>query len=92
MPQAASIELDEQLHAGVKRLASRRGQAVEAFVRDALSELVRQDERRAAFHADASKAWRDYQATGQHATFGEVEGWLSRLEAGEDAAPPESHS
>jgi predicted transcriptional regulator len=43
------------------------------------------------FCSDALAAWAEYQATGLHATAEEVDAWLARLEAGEDAEPPRCH-
>ena len=40
---------------------------------------------------DAQAAWTHYQATGLHATAEEADTWLAKLEAGEDAAPPQCH-
>ncbi len=40
---------------------------------------------------DAVAAWSRYQTTGQHVTAEEADAWLAKLEAGEDAAPPECH-
>lgn len=46
---------------------------------------------REQFCQDAVSAWAEYQATGLHATAEEVDAWLARLEAGEDAEPPACH-
>jgi predicted transcriptional regulator len=40
---------------------------------------------------DAIAAWEHYQATGLHLTQEEVDEWLVKLEAGEDADPPACH-
>lgn len=42
-----------------------------------------------AFRQDGMKAWNDYQATGLHVTMEEADAWLSTLESGTDAEPPE---
>jgi hypothetical protein len=47
--------------------------------------------RRESFRRDALDAWGKYQAAGQHLTAAEVDAWLGRLEAGEDAEPPPPH-
>lgn len=39
----------------------------------------------------ALATWVTHQATGLHATAEEVDAWLAKLEAGEDAAAPECH-
>ena len=49
------------------------------------------NEDREQFCKDAMAAWAEYQATGLHATAEEVDAWLARLEAGDDAEPPPCH-
>jgi predicted transcriptional regulator len=44
------------------------------------------------FCRDAIAAWIEYQRTGLHVTFEEVDAWLARLEAGEDTEPPPFHT
>jgi predicted transcriptional regulator len=41
---------------------------------------------------DALRAWENYQATGLHVTGEEADAWLAKLAAGEDIAPPQSHT
>ena len=52
---------------------------------------VRLWEGRERIRRDALAAWADYQATGQHVTGAEADAWLARLEAGENADPPQPH-
>jgi predicted transcriptional regulator len=49
------------------------------------------EECRQQFRRDALAAWEEYQATGHHLTRAEVDAWLARLEAGDDADPPPLH-
>jgi hypothetical protein len=49
------------------------------------------DDRRARSHRNAQAAWAAYQADGLHLTAEEADTWLKKLEAGEDAKPPECH-
>jgi predicted transcriptional regulator len=56
-----------------------------------LLEVKTKTEKREQFRNDAMAAWAEYQATGLHATAEEVDAWLARLEAGEDAEPPACH-
>ena len=46
------------------------------------------EEARERLRADALAAWAEYEATGWHAAGEDVDAWLARLEAGEDAEPP----
>jgi len=50
-----------------------------------------QEEMREQLRADALNAWTEYQQTGLHLTSEEADVWLAKLEAGEDAEPPECH-
>jgi predicted transcriptional regulator len=52
---------------------------------------VEREEKREQFRQDALVAWTHYQTTGLHATAEEADAWLSKLEAGKDAAPPKCH-
>ena len=61
-------------------------------MREAVEQYVSREEKREQFRRDAIAAWKDYQATGQHATAEEADVWLAKLEAGEDAKAPECHA
>ncbi len=48
--------------------------------------------RRKQFCEEADAAWEAYKANGLHLTGEEVDAWLAKLEAGEDAPMPECHT
>jgi len=50
-----------------------------------------QEARQDSLREDTLKALQAFQENGLHATFEEVDAWLARLEAGEDAEPPICH-
>jgi predicted transcriptional regulator len=52
---------------------------------------VEREEKREQFQQNALAAWNHYQTTGLRATAKEADAWLSKLEAGKDAAPPKCH-
>jgi len=58
---------------------------------EAIGQYVDREAMRDAFRQDGMNAWFDYQATGLHVTMEEADAWLSRLESGTDAEPPECH-
>ncbi len=60
-------------------------------MREAVEQYVDREEAREQFREDALAAWNECAATGQHATAEEVDAWLAKLEAGEEASPPECH-
>lgn len=59
------------------------------MMREAIAQYVEREERREAFRQSGIAAWNEYQATGLHVTQAEADGWLGRLEDGEDYAAPE---
>lgn len=56
---------------------------------EATAQCLEREEGREKIHREAIAAWADYQATGQHVTGAEADAWLARLEAGDDAEPPQ---
>ena len=53
--------------------------------------MTENTEQKAAFRQSALDSWEAYQATGLYVTAEEADSWLARLEAGEEAEPPECH-
>jgi len=90
-PSTTSLKLDAQLKERVQRLAESRRRSAHWIMREAVEEYVTREERREQFRQDALAAWNQYQSTGLHLTAEEADGWLAKLEAGEDAEAPECH-
>lgn len=61
-------------------------------MREAIQQYVEREEKREALRQEAISAWNEYRATGLHVTQEESDAWLARLEAGDDAEPPERHA
>ena len=93
MPASAttSLKLDLELKERVKRLTAARRRTAHWIMREAVEQYVSREEAREQFHRDAMEAWKDYQATGLHATAEEADAWLAKLEAGEGAKAPSCH-
>ena len=91
MATATSIKLDDELKGRVQHLAEARRRTSHWIMREAIAQYVEREEKREAFKQDALRAWEDYQRTGLHLTLEEVDDWLAKLEAGEDAEPPKCH-
>jgi len=91
MATATSIKLDEELKQRLLLLATARRRSTHWVMREAIAQYVEREEKREAFRQDTLKAWEEYQSTGLHLTGEEVDAWLARLEAGEDAELPECH-
>ena len=86
---ATSLKLDADLHERLRRLAGARQRTPHWLMREAIAQYVGREEARERLRTDALAAWAEYQATGRHATGEAVDAWLARLEAGEDADPPD---
>lgn len=91
MTTATSIKLDDALKERVQHLAEARRRSAHWIMREAIVQYVEREERREAFKQDALRAWEEYRRTGRHLTLEEADAWLAKLEAGEDAEPPECH-
>lgn len=86
-----AVKLDPEVHARVRELARMQHRSAHYLMREAIAQYVDREEKRETFRQDAMRAWAEYQETGQHVTHAEADAWLARLEAGEDAPPPECH-
>jgi predicted transcriptional regulator len=89
---AVSLKIDDPMKARIQELAAARDRSAHWIMREAIREYVEREEKREALRRDALRAWENYQATGLHLTGDEADGWLARLEAGEDAELPPLHT
>jgi predicted transcriptional regulator len=86
-----TIKIDQDTRERVQRLADARQRTSHWVMREAISQYVAREEKREAYRQDGIKAWNTYQANGLHVTSEEADSWLAKLEAGQDAEPPECH-
>lgn len=86
-----AIKVDAEIKERVNRLARARQRTPHWLMREAIRQYVEREEKREAFRRDAIEAWNEYRATGLLVTMQEADAWLAKLEAGEDAEPPECH-
>jgi predicted transcriptional regulator len=86
-----SLKLDAEVKERIQRLAEVRRRSPHWLMREAIEQYVEREERREQLRQDALAAWSEYEATGRHVTDAEADAWLARLEADEDAKPPEPH-
>ena len=93
MPTASttSLKLDLKIKRRLQRLASARRRSPHWIMREAIEQYVEREEKREQLRQDALAAWTNFQTTGLHVNAEEADAWLAKLEAGEDAAPPECH-
>jgi predicted transcriptional regulator len=87
-----SVKLDETMRERVQRLASARRRSPHWLMREAIEQYVEREEKREQLRQDALAAWNHYATTGLHITSAEADAWLAKLEAGDDASPPECHN
>lgn len=87
-----AIKIDPGLKERVKRLADARDRTPHWLMREAIRQYVDREEKREAFRQEGIRAWNEYQTTGLHVTADEADAWLAKLEAGQDAEPPECHA
>jgi predicted transcriptional regulator len=90
-PRTTSLKLDADVKARLQRLAEVRRRSSHWLMREAIEQYIDREERRDNLRKDALAAWTEFQSTGLHVTAEEADGWLERLEFGEDAEPPIPH-
>jgi predicted transcriptional regulator len=88
---STSLKLEPEIRDRIQKIASEKRRTPELIIRDAIGEYLDREERRKQLRQDAMAAWDDYQRTGLHLTGEEVDAWLAKLEAGEEAVLPECH-
>ncbi|NVN56363.1 ribbon-helix-helix protein, CopG family [bacterium Scap17] len=91
MATPTSIKLDDDLKGRIQHLSDIRRRSAHWLMREAIEQYVEREERRESFRRDTIKAWEDYQATGLHATAGEVEKWLASWGTDDEVLVPTCH-
>lgn len=88
----AAIKIDQETKDRYKRLAEERKRTPHWMMKEAIMSYLDREEKREAFHQEAKNSWEEYQATGLHLTFEEVDEWLTQLAEGNDIDPPACHA
>ena len=93
MPSASttSLKLDPAIKERVQHLAEARRRTSHWIMREAIEEYVSREETREQLRLDTIASWEHYKRTGLHVTDEEMDEWIAKLEAGEDAPPPVCH-
>ena len=86
-----SVKLESDLRERLKNLADARQRSTHWVMREAIAQYVEREEKREAFRQATLTAWQEYQDTGLHLTGDEMDAWMAKLEAGEDAQLPACH-
>jgi predicted transcriptional regulator len=87
----ATLKLGSKIQDRVRRLASARQRTPDSLMAEAIEQYVERQEKREQFRLETLAASERYRTTGLHLTDEEVDNWITSLENGEDAAPPECH-
>ncbi len=75
----------------VRQVAAAKRRTAHWVMREAIEQYVARQEWEEQFRKDTLASLEHYQTTGLHLTSEEVDAWLEKLEAGEDAELPECH-
>lgn len=86
-----TVKLEADIRKRIQHLARARDRSAHWIMKQAIGEYVEREEKREVFRQDTLRAWEDYRQTGLHLTAEEMDAWMVRLEAGEDAELPECH-
>ncbi len=87
-----SLKLDPAMKDRVKRLADLTQRSPHWLMKQAIEQYVEREEKREALRAELESRAREYDETGLHLTFEEVDDWLSRVANGEQPPLPEAHT
>ena len=87
-----TIKIDQATKERVERIAEARHRSPHWLILEAIQQYIDREEKREDYRQGGIKAWEEYQTTGLHVTHEEADGWLARLEAGEDVEPPQCHA
>lgn len=91
MATATSIKLGDDLKERVQHLAEIRQRSSHWIMREAIAEYVDREEKREALNRDTLAAWAEFQATGRHATAGEIDQWLTSWGTEHELPAPTCH-
>lgn len=92
MSTQPGFEIDSATRARIEELAAASHSTPQAVLEEALADYADRYAKRSRFYQDALAAVAEYEATGLHLTGEEVDAWLAKLEAGEDAELPPCHT
>ena len=83
-----TIRLPEDLKARVAAAAKRAGTTTHGFILDAIAEKAEQEDKRAAFDAEAEDRYAKIVATGKTIPWKEMRGYLEERLAGKEVKRP----
>ncbi len=87
-----SVKLDADTRARIETLAGSRQRTAHWLMREAITQYVEREEKRAALRQDVLAAWQEYQETGLHVTGAEVDAWLTGWGTDAELPAPDLHT
>ncbi|ATQ79099.1 CopG family transcriptional regulator [Massilia violaceinigra] len=86
-----ALELDQETHLRLERLAESRRQTPLLIMHEAIVQYLEREEKREASRQETLDAWKEYQVTGLHVTGDEVIAWLETWGDENELPAPECH-
>jgi predicted transcriptional regulator len=86
---STSLKLDPDIKARVQKLAESQRRSANWIMNEAIREFIDRAERLADFNRETRERLAAFDATGKFISGEKMDAWLAKLEAGEDAEPPE---
>jgi predicted transcriptional regulator len=83
-----TIRIEAELKARIAAAASRSGATPHAFMLDAITRVVEQDEQQAAFRQVADERWSKLLASGETVPWADARAWLEARLRGEQPVRP----
>ncbi len=88
---AVAVKIDPGMKKRLKKLAEVKQRSAHWLMREALTQYIEREEKRASFRQDAMNAYEEYQETGLHVTGDEVATWLKTWGTDNEKDPPKCH-
>lgn len=86
-----SVKLSNDMTARLRRLADNKRRTPHWLMVEAINRYIEQEERKAAFYADALASWEEYQQDGLHVTWAEAKSWMSTWGTDNEKEAPQCH-
>lgn len=89
--RAIAVKIDQDTRDRIKRLAELRQRTPHWVMKEAISQYLEREEKRAALRQDAISAWKECRETGMHVGADEVITWLQTWGEDDELPAPECH-
>jgi len=86
-----SVKLSDDMNIRLRHLADSKRRTPHWVMVEAINRYIEQEERKAAFYADALTSWNAYQQDGLHVTWNEAKSWISTWGTTAEKEAPQCH-